>query len=98
MPEHTVPPATSDQDRHQHAQHEHPTRRVSWAWWVFAAIALFFLLSEHRAHLFGILPYLLLLACPLMHLFMHHGHGDHGSNDTGEKVGDITSGEKDEKR
>ncbi len=22
-----------------------------------------------------ILPYLLLLACPLMHLFMHHGHG-----------------------
>jgi len=23
------------------------------------------------------LPYLLLLACPLMHLFMHHGHGGH---------------------
>jgi hypothetical protein len=23
------------------------------------------------------LPYLILLACPLMHLFMHHGHG-HG--------------------
>lgn len=42
----------------------------------FLAIALFFLLTEHRAHLFGILPYLLLLACPLMHLF--HGHGHHG--------------------
>jgi hypothetical protein len=33
--------------------------------------------------LLGILPYLLLLACPLMHVFMHRGHGaghKHGSN------------------
>ena len=44
---------------------------------VFLLIAGFFLLTEHRAHLLGILPYLLLLACPLMHLFMHHGHGSH---------------------
>jgi len=36
---------------------------------------LFYLLTEHQAHLFGALPFLLLLACPLMHLFMHHGHG-----------------------
>ena len=43
----------------------------------FAAIALFLLLSEHRAHFLGVVPYLLLLSCPLMHLFMHHGHG-HG--------------------
>lgn len=34
----------------------------------------FFLLSEHRAHFLGVLPYLLLLACPILHLFMHHGH------------------------
>jgi hypothetical protein len=40
----------------------------------FAAIAAFFLLTEHTAHVFGALPYLLLLACPLMHFFMHHGH------------------------
>ena len=36
---------------------------------------------EHKAHLEGVLyylPYLLLLACPLMHLFMHHDHGGHG--------------------
>ena len=46
--------------------------------YVLLAIAGFFLLTEHRAHVFGILPYLLLLACPLMHLFGHHGHG-HGS-------------------
>lgn len=44
---------------------------------VFLAVALFFLLTEHRAHFFGFLPYLLILACPLMHLFHHHGHGGH---------------------
>ena len=41
----------------------------------FLLIGAFFLLTEHTAHVFGALPYLLLLACPLMHLFMHHGHG-----------------------
>ena len=44
----------------------------------FVAIAGFFLWEEHRAHLLGVLPYLLLLACPLMHVFMHRGHGGHG--------------------
>jgi hypothetical protein len=47
----------------------------------FLAIAAFFLFTEHRAHLFGILPYLLLLACPLLHLFMHGRHGGHGEGD-----------------
>jgi hypothetical protein len=27
-----------------------------------------------------VLPYLLVAACPLMHLFMHHGHGGHGDH------------------
>ena len=50
---------------------------------VLGAIAAFFLLTEHRAHFFGALPFLLLLACPLMHIFMHHGHGGHqGHPDT----------------
>jgi hypothetical protein len=39
------------------------------------------LLTEHRAHVLGLLIWLPLLACPLMHLFMHHGHGDHGRHD-----------------
>ncbi len=43
----------------------------------FLAIAGFFLWTEHRAHLLGGLPWLLLLACPLLHFFMHRGHGDH---------------------
>ncbi|MDO8769236.1 MAG: DUF2933 domain-containing protein [Burkholderiaceae bacterium] len=45
---------------------------------IFGAIAAYFLLTEHRAHFFGALPFLLLLACPLMHVFMHHGHSGHG--------------------
>ncbi len=49
----------------------------------FAAIAAFFLFTEHRAHLFGILPFLLLAACPLMHLFHHGGHGRHGGDTEG---------------
>jgi len=52
--------------------------RGGWVLVAFGAIAAFFLLAEHRAHVFGVLPYLLLLACPLMHLFGHGGHGGHG--------------------
>ena len=43
---------------------------------VFLTIIGFFLFTEHRAHLLGILPYLVLLACPFMHFSMHRGHGD----------------------
>jgi len=47
----------------------------------FLAIAVFFLLTEHTAHVLGALPWLLLAACPLMHLFMHHGGGTHRHGD-----------------
>ena len=52
---------------------------------VFGAVAAYFLLSEHRAHFFGALPFLLLLACPLMHMFMHGGHGGHGGHSDGRR-------------
>ena len=55
---------------------------------VFGAVAGYFLLTEHRAHFFGALPFLLLLACPLMHVFMHRGHGKHAS-----RQGSTTQGE-----
>ena len=48
----------------------------------FMAVAGFFLIYEHRAHIFsgnGILVGLLAL-CVVMHLFMHHGHGGHGDS------------------
>lgn len=54
--------------------------RTGLALLAFLAIAIFFLATEHTAHLFGVLPYLLLLLCPLLHLFMHRGHGEHGSH------------------
>ena len=41
----------------------------------FLLVAGFYLLTEHTAHLWGVLPFLLILACPLMHAFHHHGHG-----------------------
>lgn len=49
-----------------------------WIFLGFAVIAGYFLLTEHRAHVYQYLPFLLLLACPLLHLF--HGHGGHGSH------------------
>jgi len=60
-------------------------QRGKWVFLGFAAIALFFLWTEHRAHLLGALPYLLVLACPLMHLF-HHGHGHHHQGGTNESA------------
>lgn len=66
-------------DAPQHDRSQHTSRRSQWVLAGFLLIAAFFLWTEHRAHLLGILPYLLLAACPLMHLF-HHGHGHHDSD------------------
>lgn len=70
---------------HKHDSHDDSKSQVA-AKWVFAGfvlIAAYFLITEHRAHVAGWLSaygvWLFLLACPLMHLFMHHGHGDHDS-------------------
>jgi hypothetical protein len=41
----------------------------------FLAIGAYFLVTEHWAHVVPFLPWLFLLACPLMHVFMHGGHG-----------------------
>lgn len=61
-----------------------PRRGVSRNTWVllgFLAVGAYFLFSEHRAHFLYYLPFVLLLACPLMHLFHGHGgHGGHGSH------------------
>ena len=59
---------------HQHDDTDPTPRRGKWVLLGFLLIAGFFLFTEHRAHLFGFLPFLLILACPMMHLF-HHGHG-----------------------
>ena len=72
---------------HRHESDGGRGSRANIALIVFLVIAAFFLIAEHRAHLSGWFtywPYLLLLACPLMHRFLHggHGHGGHGSSET----------------
>ncbi len=44
---------------------------------VIGLIGLVLLLRNHTSHLLIALPYIVLLACPLMHIFMHGGH-EHG--------------------
>jgi len=80
-------------------QHKHESdnvgrmkSRTNIALVVFLVIATFFLIAEHRAHLsawFPYWPYLLVLACPLMHLFMHGGHG-HGGHQSSEASNEST--------
>jgi hypothetical protein len=49
---------------------------------LFLAIAGYFLITEHLAHTLYVLPWLLVLACPLLHLWHHSGHGSHEDQDT----------------
>jgi hypothetical protein len=58
---------------------------------VLAALGAY-LLWSHTGHVLSALPYVVLLACPLLHLFGHgHGHGsrhahaDHASQDSGKR-------------
>jgi len=48
---------------------------------VMIGAVTYFLLMEHRQHLFQWLPFLIIALCPLMHLFMHGGHGGHGDHE-----------------
>ena len=67
-----------------HRRHSRPaagprSQRGAVSPWIFAgflAVAGFFFFTEHRAHLMGALPFVLLALCPLMHLF-HGRHGRH---------------------
>lgn len=78
---------------HSNSQDSRRSRRTSILIFVaFGAIAAYFLITEHRAHLFGYLPFLLLAACPLLHLFHHRGHGEHGRRDDGSGPGAPASG------
>ena len=74
-----------------HQEHQDSVQRSFWSRGnivlvAFLAIAGFYLIAEHRGHVFGYLPFLLLLACPLLHLFMHRGHGGGGSGEHGRSA------------
>lgn len=66
-------------------EHEHPSpgnlmtkfRHPVWLVWLALALAGgYYLITRHEQHVAQLLPYLVFLACPLMHL-MHGGHGHH---------------------
>lgn len=44
---------------------------------LIAVVASVYLWIAHRDHLLALLPFAILAACPLMHVFMHRGHGGH---------------------
>ena len=58
----------------EETRHESGAGAARWVFWVFAAVGAYYLFTEHRPHLLDYLPYILLMACPLMHLFHGHGH------------------------
>jgi hypothetical protein len=51
---------------------------LSWPVTIGLGFIGLYLLLSHTGHLLGALPYLLLLACPLMHLVTHRSHGRRG--------------------
>ena len=59
--------------------------RANMALMVFLAVAGYYLIAEHSAHLVGFWPLaLLLLLCVGVHFFMHGGHGGgHGGGGDG---------------
>ena len=62
-------------------------RALLLAGWIVAAIGASYVLIAHRAHALEWLPFALLLACPLMHIFMHGRHGDRPHGHSGSPEG-----------
>ncbi len=78
--------------------HEHDNGRPSgpnwsrinqWVLWIGLAAAVAWMFFRHNAHLGQLLPFLILLACPLMHLFGHGGHGGHGGGSDTKPKDDV---------
>lgn len=80
------------QDHSRHQDHARgglsPNTKAGLALFGFLLVAGALLLTEHRAHVLGFLVWLPLLACLLMHSFMHGG-GHHGSADQRDDQGRI---------
>ena len=78
---------------HEHSEHHDEPQRsfltspMGLTLLGFVIIAGAYLVAEHSAHLWGVLVWLPILAYPLMHFFMHggHGHGGHGSGNQGDR-------------
>lgn len=67
--------------------HSSQSTGIPRSWLIIPAIAglIVLLFSSHRQHVLDYLPFLLLLACPLMHMFMHGKHS-HGGGHAGHQI------------
>jgi uncharacterized membrane protein len=48
---------------------------------ILLTIATVYLITEHTAHVLQVLPYGLVILCPLLMLFIHGGPGDRSGHD-----------------
>lgn len=62
------------------------SRINQWVLWIGLAAAVAWMFVRHNAHLGQLLPFLILLACPLLHLFGHGRHGGHGGHGGGPEA------------
>lgn len=85
------------QHNHEGVEHNHAGDIETKPWYMtpvglmslgLAAVAAFYYLwAYHQQHVLALLPFALLLLCPLMHLFGHgHGHQHGGQADLGRRV------------
>lgn len=70
-------------DRNRDAGDKHPTRLIGWTLALLAVVVVFAVLFSERSLATAYLPWLLIAACPLLHLFMHrhHDRGPRGNRD-----------------
>jgi hypothetical protein len=55
---------------------------------IAAGTASVYLWVAHKDHVLALLPYAVLAACPLMHMFMHRGHAHGGHSHGSSRDGD----------
>ena len=73
-------------NQHSDARGSFWTSRGGLVLLAFLVIGGTLLFTEHRAHVLGYLPFLFLLACPLLHMFGHGAHGGHTGHGTGNQT------------
>lgn len=88
--------STSNNDEKPHHQDSWLFSRTGLVTVGVVAILGFLVYTGHSAHLLGFAPFLLLLACPLMHVFMHGGHRRHRTNNHNDSNGRAESFESPE--
>lgn len=75
---------------HQHGSSNQPQQNrfslpIKLVMYASIGIIAYFLMTEHRAHLAGFLPYFLLFLCLFMHFFLHGGQGSHGGDNNSSR-------------